>query len=484
MRKTRKVTIPGGYLDRLRLQSIEAASRGNVPRAMDLAKRYHARRPNDVGVLNRLACMHIDQGDWAGFLKYGRRSYNLEPKNKHLDILVKAYFKLGRYQQGLEFCREELKRRSLLKWCLEPRVLIRLCRAIVRAKRSLLAQEKLERERLEAEREEQLATAAVPTVEAPPARPEPTPSQIKVEAPAWPDGSPPEVCITCEVDTSDLARELACEDSPSHSEQMRTLTPTDVYLKHEGLAERFLSEFQTLNVTVDFKGSHDGFADYLGVGIYFEADTPDQDDGVLEAWINIETGVVVEFPPDALLRLEPRGSEDVSPARPMTSEEIVQLAATAVRKASPWVEDRLHHALEQVQHRVNSEYAEIQEQFAADWDSLVASPVPDSADRDEVLPIALAERIHRRDAAARRMAEEHHVKVKLQSAELRRIRLPVMLCTLKVTRKQASHRFTVTWNPLTKRFDPVSCSRCRMDAYAIGASNSGELLCGRCVKHR
>ena len=63
------VGTPGGYLDKLRLQSIEAKSRGNLRRAVDLAKRYHARRPNDVSVLNHLACMHIDQGDWAGFLK-------------------------------------------------------------------------------------------------------------------------------------------------------------------------------------------------------------------------------------------------------------------------------------------------------------------------------------------------------------------------------------------------------------------------------
>ena len=148
----------------------------------------------------------------------------------------------------------------------------------------------------------------------------------------------------------------------------------------------------------------------------------------------------------------------------------------------------------------------MQEQLRDDWNVFVQSPTGKGSDgeskgesKDDLcctLRTNLAERLARREVLTRSITDKHRLNVRLQPAKLRTIRLPVMLCFLRVLRKQVSHRLTITWNPLTKRFDPISCSRCAMDTHTIGAgtagsigaaggiSNTGDLLCSRCLKHR
>ncbi|MCC7293619.1 MAG: hypothetical protein IT449_16300 [Phycisphaerales bacterium] len=490
-----------GYLDTLRIQSLEAAQKGNIARALDLAKRYHARRPDDVRVLNHLAHMHQKLGDWAGVIKYGRRSYDLEPVGKHLGILLDAYARLGRFEPLAEFCKVELKRRTWMDALREPGVQLRLVATQIRARLSVRAQHRREQRLRKQEERRQLVerarraeAARRAAIEAEPTGSGSIPeaarrveaadkAHAQLEPPSWPVLTLPALRLDVLADVSDLAADLKGMDRKALSDRVPCVELADIYVKHEGLEDLFQRQFHALNVRVEFKGAREGTAEYLGVGLYYEAKTEDRPDGVLEVWINTDTGAALAWPAHLTSGAAHCSPEGAAAFKPLTPGDVMALAERATRKSREAAAEQLRPHLRSLQEALEREFTVLQDQRRAEWDAAVAAMAKPDASRLAAPQGDLAERTDRFLREVDDLVARRTVQASVHPMDLRRLRLPVMLCSVLITRRESSRAVLVAYNPLTRHFEPLPCHHCDRDSYGLGATDTGELRCARCVKH-
>ncbi|MFM9960073.1 MAG: hypothetical protein ACKV2Q_02480 [Planctomycetaceae bacterium] len=79
--------------------------------------------------------------------------------------------------------------------------------------------------------------------------------------------------------------------------------------------------------------------------------------------------------------------------------------------------------------------------------------------------------------------ERYAMEAVVRPTILIRTLVPVLAIELTVQRKQATRQHVVFWNPLTKSFEPLSCSRCRASTVNVWFTNDTvEPLCRRCFE--
>ncbi len=494
-----------GNLDALRVQSINAAAAGQHARAIELARRYHARRPRDVGVLNHLASTHQKMGDWEGGLKWGRRSYELEPIPHHLNILIRAYIQLDRLRPLRMFCADELKRRGFVGCLRDLRVasiLLRFhlgasrrlfCRAVADyfRRRAEARRRRREAARYEAARREAARRAAEAQAAPRPEKP------AALEAPEWPVFATPPLPLDIPVDETAL-RELADLPRGELAQRCPCLVLPSVYVKKDGVADLFHADFQALNAKLELKGTHESIGEYLGVGLAYEAQSGGREDGLLEVWINVDTGALLTFPPHALDDAATAGADDAAAFKPLSPRDIAALATRGLRKARIRVDEALRPQLRTAQTEWERAFTAEQSRRRSAWESAGQPPAAtaagetrpppgspsDSLDEKRVatLRATLTAAVADFDAAAMRLAKEHTVPVAVSALDVRRLRLPVMLCTVLLTRRKATRTLLIPYNPLLRRLEPVACTHCDRDGYTLGATDTGEPLCASCVR--
>ncbi|MCH7702336.1 MAG: hypothetical protein IID37_11685 [Planctomycetes bacterium] len=486
----RVLSTPGSRVDLLREQALNAKVRGQIDRALELGRRYLARRRDDPGALSFLAKIHHERGEWSEFLRYGLRSYEIEPKREHLQLLYLACVELERFDTAMELCTNELEDKWLRLLLTDPRFFIMLHVNLGRARKAAT------RKARELRRESARPIVAEQPLPLPPApSPEgasiPSVAKRRVEspvgkAPVWPHGEPPAVPVELDIDGHELLAEVHAwgQDTPTNTPPLLILS--DLYVKHDGITDRFNSRFQFLNCRVEILHPHDEVAEYLAVGVYYQAAGEELIDDVAELWINVHTRAVVAFPPQALAGQSPESTTATDSDHKLSAETATDLIEATLRKARPFIEGRLAALLDRRRHDLAREYHALDDAYRGDWEA--ATPTPGRHDgtftgdsAEHTAEDTLREWTARRDKAAANLARDHTVHVTAEPIELQRLRLPVLVCTVRLTRRQASSTLPIVWNPLIKDFEPVPCTRCGRDGFTLGAAESAEVRCPHCL---
>jgi hypothetical protein len=77
--------------------------------------------------------------------------------------------------------------------------------------------------------------------------------------------------------------------------------------------------------------------------------------------------------------------------------------------------------------------------------------------------------------------EQYAMQAALVPVAVVRLELPVVAVDLAVYRKHWRRQHTVYWNPFTRQFEPMACSRCGAGAFAVAFANETvEPLCQAC----
>jgi hypothetical protein len=81
------------------------------------------------------------------------------------------------------------------------------------------------------------------------------------------------------------------------------------------------------------------------------------------------------------------------------------------------------------------------------------------------------------------LKENYALQAVLRPLVVARVRLPALVVPVRIQRKQAIREYLLYWNSLLKKFDPLSCSRCRRATFsATFANDTVDLLCPACVE--
>ena len=80
--------------------------------------------------------------------------------------------------------------------------------------------------------------------------------------------------------------------------------------------------------------------------------------------------------------------------------------------------------------------------------------------------------------------ENYALKASLRPVVLARVRIPALVVPIVIQRKQAVRDYRLYWNSLLRKFEPLSCSRCRRATFSATFTNDTvDLLCAVCAVH-
>jgi hypothetical protein len=81
------------------------------------------------------------------------------------------------------------------------------------------------------------------------------------------------------------------------------------------------------------------------------------------------------------------------------------------------------------------------------------------------------------------LTDRYALRAELRPVALARVRLPALVVPIVIQRRQALRDYRLYWNSLTKKFEPLSCSRCRRGTFsATFANETVDLLCQACAE--
>ncbi len=81
--------------------------------------------------------------------------------------------------------------------------------------------------------------------------------------------------------------------------------------------------------------------------------------------------------------------------------------------------------------------------------------------------------------------ENYALRAELRPLVVARVRLPALVVPVVIQRKQAIRDYSLYWNSLLKKFEPLSCSRCRRSTFSATFTNETvDLLCASCAQRK
>jgi hypothetical protein len=200
-------------------------------------------------------------------------------------------------------------------------------------------------------------------------------------------------------------------------------------------------------------------------------------EAIFRVAVNAESQGVVNLPdvfqePD-LLAEEPANAPD----EPATY-------ATAIAEGKRWLITASTEFVRRIEQRLERDRKRLQDYYRAlsreaDGSKRRAASVPtpeESAAKKRAVDLEL-----RRKLAE--LNENHALRAVLRPVVVARVRLPALVVPITIQRKQAIREYRLYWNSLLKKFEPLSCSRCRRPTFSATFTNETvDLLCTTCAE--
>jgi len=249
-----------------------------------------------------------------------------------------------------------------------------------------------------------------------------------------------------------------------------------MYLKRGSLDEIVHRRFSWLNARARTIESRAVRTEYHTWWFHAILVSDDRWETRLPVTLNASTGAAVELP--ELLDLwecEPRPTTDRLPSNTY---------AHAVRSA----QRRLHEATREFLGRMDARFLRDQERLRKYYGTLLREAdhkkargrnQPDPEKREAKKRAVRLELRRKLDE----LAERYAATITLNPLILTRMEIPTLAVDLLVQRKRATRKHSVYWNPLTKELEPLCCSRCGDETFAVAFTNDEiEPLCAVCSK--
>lgn len=250
----------------------------------------------------------------------------------------------------------------------------------------------------------------------------------------------------------------------------------DRYLKRGELQESIEKIFTWHNARVRVDRAEPAVIEYHTWQFHAALRSDDVWEGRLGLTLNSRTLVEVDLP-------DPFAEHDLRPAEPalaapsVTFERAVALAKRRLPAQAGAFIARTDERLRRDRQRLHDYYGALAREARTPSRRARTPPSAEEiAARERAVQLELRRKLAELD-------ERYALEAVLRPIVLLRTQLPTLAVELDVQRKQARRRHTVYWNPLTKRYEPLGCSRCHAGTYSAGFTNDDVApLCSGCLK--
>ena len=250
----------------------------------------------------------------------------------------------------------------------------------------------------------------------------------------------------------------------------------DPYLTRSDPQEIVARTFTWHNARVRYRKAEPREVEYHSWWFFGSLKSEDVWEARLNTTLNTESKAPVDLPeildlPDLHPALEPFL---VTPAD--TFEAASKVGTERLKLAASDFIGRMEARLERDRKRLREYYGALDRE--AEGSSTRKNAVPPTAEE-------IATRKRAVDLELRRklgeMGERYRTEASLEPIALVSLRMTVLSVELHIQRKQAERLLRLYWNPLTKKLEPLGCSRCGQGTYSVAFTDNDVLvLCAKC----
>jgi hypothetical protein len=250
------------------------------------------------------------------------------------------------------------------------------------------------------------------------------------------------------------------------------------YLTSRDLTDKIDRTFGWQNARAKYQVAEPALVEYQVWTLQGSLRSEDVWEAIFRVGINTENQAIVELP-DVFQEPDLVGEGSATPqGDPSTYATAIAEGKRRLISASTEFVRRIEQRLERDRKRLQDYYQAILNE--ADGSSkrrasTVASP-EEIAAKKRAVDLEL-----RRKLAE--INENYALRAEIRPVIVVRVRLPSLVVPVVIQRKQAARHYRLYWNSLLKKFEPLSCSRCRRATFSATFTNETvDLLCSKCAE--
>jgi hypothetical protein len=249
------------------------------------------------------------------------------------------------------------------------------------------------------------------------------------------------------------------------------------YLTSRDLSDKIDHTFGWQNARCKCRIAEPAMVEYHQWTLLGSLQSEDVWEAIIRVTINAESHAIVELPE---VFQEPGLVGDVdapSPDEPSTYGTAIMEGKRRLVAESARFVSRIEKRLERDRKRLQDYYRALSSQADGSKRRAAAVPSPEEiASKKQAVDLEL-----RRKLAE--LNENYALRAVLRPVVVARVRLPVLVVPVQIQRKQAIRKYRLYWNSLIKKFEPLSCSRCRRATVSATFTNETvDLLCTACAE--
>jgi hypothetical protein len=192
--------------------------------------------------------------------------------------------------------------------------------------------------------------------------------------------------------------------------------------------------------------------------------------------VNEESGAIVELPD---VFQEPDLSGDIAapePGSPSTYDIAIAEGKRRLMSASADFVRRIDQRLDRDRKRLHDYYRALSREADGSKRRTAVEP---SAEEIAAKKRAVDLELRRKLVD---LNEQYAMRATLRVVAVARVRLPALVVPVMIQRKQAIRDYRLYWNSLSKKLEPLACSRCHCATFAaVFANETVDLLCKICA---
>ena len=249
------------------------------------------------------------------------------------------------------------------------------------------------------------------------------------------------------------------------------------HLTSRDLTEKILHTFGWQNARARYSTAEPALVEYHLWMLLGSLRSEDVWEALFHVAVNAESQAVIEMP-DVFREPDLHGDEWASQwDDPMTYATAIAEGKRRLMLASAEFVHRIEQRLERDRKRLEDYYRALARGADSPKRRAAAAPSPDEiAAKKRVVELEL-----RRKLAE--LSDRYALRAELRPVALARVRLPALVVPIVIQRKQALRDYRLYWNSLIKKFEPLSCSRCRRGTFSATFTNEAvDLLCQACAE--
>jgi len=251
----------------------------------------------------------------------------------------------------------------------------------------------------------------------------------------------------------------------------------DRYLTTRDLSDKIIHTFAWENARAKWHAAEPALVEYHLWTLLGSLRSEDVWEAIFRVAVNAENQAVVDLP-DVFREPDLIGAEPAkAPDNPVTYVTAIADGKRRLITASAEFVRRVEQRLERDRKRLQDYYRALSRE--ADG-SKRRSAAPSSPDEIAAKKRAVDVELRRKLAE---LNENYALRAVIRAVVLARVRLPVLIVPIAIQRKQAFRDYRLYWNSLVRKFEPLSCSRCRRPTFSATFTNETvDLFCSTCAE--